>query len=115
MPEKKNSGRRAPRSPVTPFEIKGEIIRGSDASGEAILIWNISDSGLCLWATEKYAPATEVTLKISHPWAYSLRSVIRWVRPVRDRTGFLLGIEVVDDKQALAEIHASIKGVERAV
>jgi hypothetical protein len=110
---KQNNGRRAPRSHVTPFEIKGQLIYGDGNNSDTILIWNISDSGLCLWATEKFPAGAEIILKITHPWDYTLQSIVRWARPVKGRTGFLLGLEVLDDQTALAEIHKTVKASAR--
>lgn len=100
--------RRSERAPVTPFEAKGELATDNGKHAEAVLIWNISDTGLCLWVTEKLRQGDEVDLRISHPSVLHMRCVVRWVRSIPDRSGFLLGLEATTNQAALARLYRSI-------
>jgi PilZ domain len=108
--KKPSNNRRSTRSPVTPFEAKGELITDDGAHSDAVLIWNISDTGLCLWATAKFRQGDEVSVRISHPTAVEMRCVVRWVRSIPDRSGFLLGLEALTNQEALAELYDRVAG-----
>jgi hypothetical protein len=104
------------RSLVTPFEIQGHIhSRGADdkaasaaGDGDALLIWNISDDGLCLWVASEFPAGAHVEVTITKPWVMALRCEVRWCQSVPDRAGFLVGLMALDNLERLREIHASV-------
>jgi len=108
--KKSANNRRSSRAPVTPFEAKGELVTDDGAQSEAVLIWNISDTGLCLWATARFRQGDEVSLRISHPKTAEMRCVVRWVRSIPDRSGFLLGLEAITNRDALAALYNQVAG-----
>jgi hypothetical protein len=124
IPTKPNStaDRRNTRSLVTPFEIQGHIgspgggakAADADDTGEALLIWNISDDGLCLWVASEFAAAALVDVTITKPWVMALRCEVRWCQAVPDRSGFLVGLMALDNLERLREIHTSVTAKTQA-
>ena len=108
MLDKKHSGRKSQRSIVTPFEIKGSVTSASGSQSEVVLIWNISDNGLCLWSVGKLKRGDQVQLRITHPWEIVMSCVVRWTRSIPDRSGFLIGLEALDHHERLAQLHQEI-------
>jgi len=105
---KKHSGRKSQRSMVTPFEIKGSVTDASGNQSEIVLIWNISDDGLCLWGLDKVKRGDQVQLRITHPWEIVMSCVVRWTRSIPDRSGFLIGLEALNHRERLAQLHKEI-------
>ena len=106
MLEKKISGRKSPRSPVTPMDIKGHLLKANGKLIETTVVWNVSDTGLCVWITEKLKKGDLIAFQLTYPSELSVSCKICWVRSVPDRSGFLLGLESVDDGVTMRAVAA---------
>lgn len=116
MAEKKKFAQRHERSFVTPFEIKGSLIKDGTRHTEVLLIWNISDSGLCIWTESRFKKGEKVTLEISSPWQVSFNCEVRWSRAIPDRSGFIYGVFVLSNQKDLEKLHKELaKHQKRAV
>jgi len=107
---KKTKSTRGVRSPVTPTEIKGTL---GDAG--LVLVWNVSDRGLCVWVTDKLKKGEVLRLKLTKPIAIEVECEVRWCREIPDRSGYLIGLETTDDHEAFAEIHRSVTQQSKVV
>ncbi len=96
------------RSAVTPFEVKGSISVDGDKKSSVVLVWNISDTGLCIWSDGKFKKGGEVTFKIEHPWRAVFECEVMWTRSVPDRSGYILGLQVANDIEGLIAIHKEV-------
>lgn len=108
MTLKMTNKRRASRSNVTPFEIKGVVVDGAGERSNVVLIWNISDTGLCAWTNNKFRHGDSVNVEVVLPWEANLPCVVRWCRAVPDHSGFLLGLESTEQNGELAKLHSAI-------
>jgi hypothetical protein len=106
--KKKAGPERSVRSPVTPFEIKGRVKLPGGEECEAVLIWNLSDQGMCVWLSDKLRAGSVVELEIIRPWDLSLSTEVRWCRSIPDRSGYIVGLLALDHLEELAEIHRAI-------
>jgi hypothetical protein len=106
--------RRNARSQVAPFSIKGELTASNSRRSDAVLVWNISDEGLCLWATAKVRHGEHVQLSLSRPYAVAVSCVVRWCRAIPDGSGFLLGLEATDGLEDLALLHQTLASQSQA-
>lgn len=106
--KKKAGPERGVRSPVTPFEIKGRVKLPGGEDSEVVLIWNVSDQGMCVWLSDKLRAGSIVELEILRPWELRLQTEVRWCRSIPDRSGYLVGLLAIDHMEELAEIHRSI-------
>lgn len=106
--KKKAGPIRGVRSPVTPFEIKGRVALANGDVSETILIWNLSDQGMCVWLSDKVKGGEVVQLEIIRPWELVLKTEVRWCRAIPDRSGYLVGLLALDHIEELAEIHQAI-------
>lgn len=96
------------RSAVTPFEVKGSISIDGDKKSTVVLVWNISDTGVCIWSDTKFKKGGSVTFKIDHPWKATFACEVMWTRTVPDRSGCILGLHVTNDTAPLVEIHREV-------
>ncbi len=108
MAGKKNYSRASERLPVSPQEIRGSLVNHEGNADQVALVWNISVQGLCLWASRSYQQGEEVTLKVTVPWRGKISCLVRWVKPIPDKSGFLLGLETKDGNDALRGLHESL-------
>jgi hypothetical protein len=102
FPQRKN------RSAVTPFEVKGAISIDGDKKSSVALIWNISDTGLCIWSDSKLKKGGLVIFAIDHPWKTIFECEVIWTRSVPDRSGFILGLHVTKNVGGLIAIHKEV-------
>lgn len=99
---------RKDRSVVTPFEIKGSVTTNGEKHCEVVLIWNISDSGLCIWTDAAFKKGGRVALSITFPWTVSFDCEVRWCRTVPDRSGYILGLHATSNQEKLVSIHKEL-------
>lgn len=99
---------RKERSVVTPFEIKGFVSIDGEKHSDVVLIWNISDTGVCIWTDAPIKKGSAIALSISFPWTVSFDCEVRWSRTVPDRSGFILGLFATTNQNKLIEIHKEL-------
>ncbi|MCX6108737.1 MAG: PilZ domain-containing protein [Proteobacteria bacterium] len=108
MLAKKISGRKSPRSPVTPLDIKGHLLKANGNLTQVVVVWNVSDTGLCLWVTEKFKSGDLIAFQLTHPAEVSIACKVRWVRTIPERSGYLLGLESVGDRASMRAVYALV-------
>jgi hypothetical protein len=108
MAGKRKFSERHERSFVTPFEIKGSMIKGGERYNEVLLIWNISDSGLCIWTESRFKKGENIILEITSPWQVSFDCEVRWSRTIPDRSGYVYGVCVNSSQKDLEKIHKEL-------
>ena len=108
MSKSESFSQRNNRSAVTPFEVKGSIFVDGDKKSSIVLVWNISDTGFCIWSDSRFKKGGDVTFKIDHPWKATFECEVKWTRSVPDRSGYILGLHVTNDTGALIEIHNEV-------
>jgi len=108
MSKSDSFSRRTNRSVVTPFEVKGSLSIDGNKKSTVVLIWNISDSGLCIWSDSKLKKGEGVIFEIEHPWSETFECEVVWTRTVPVHSGYILGLRVSNNSDALAEIHKEI-------
>ena len=106
MLEKKISGRKSLRSPVTPLDIKGHLLKANGNLIQTTVVWNVSDTGLCVWIDEKLKKGDLLAFQLIYPSELSVACKICWVRSVPDRSGYLLGLESIDDGVTMRAVAA---------
>lgn len=101
----KQKFQRKERSVVTPFEIKGSVTKNGEGASKVVLIWNISDTGVCIWTDAPFKKGGNVALSITYPWTVNFNCEVRWCRTVPDRSGFILGLFATTNQEMLVSIH----------
>src|SRR5688500_16598720 len=97
------------RSLVTPTMIGGSTVALADGRTEPLVIWNVSDRGLCIWVKKQYKNGALITLALGIPVEQKVECEVRWIRPLPDERGFLLGLEATDG-EVLREVHRLVAG-----
>jgi len=115
MSKSNSFSQRNERSAVTPFEVKGSVSYDGDKKSTVVLVWNISDSGFCIWSDTKFKKSDEVVFKIEHPWLETFECEVKWTRSVPERSGFILGLHVKGDTKGVIEIHKEVVKKQRKV
>lgn len=106
--KKKNYSRASERLPVSTREISGRLLDENGNENAIALVWNISAQGLCLWVAGDHEQGQRVTLSITLPWKGTIQCVVRWTREIPDRSGYLIGLEALDNHEQLVELHRRI-------
>lgn len=106
LPE--NKSERGVRSPVTPLEVHGSLRTNNDVNAEPLLLWNVSDEGLCLWVTTRLKPKSRIEVSIDRPFVIELIGEVRWCRTIPEKSGYLVGIKINENSDLLAQMHAQL-------
>ena len=108
--------RKSTRSEVTPSEVQGSIVDAKGRMSDVVLVWNVSDEGLCLWTTERFKRGEQVDVVISKPDEMKIRCDVRWCRAIPDKSGYLLGVQSGSDSiDALQQLHGLVQRSIKAV
>lgn len=113
--DKKPNTARGIRSPVSPVELSGRITLPDGRGSEALLVWNVSDSGLGIWVSEALSSGTLIDIELKRPQIVRLRAEVRWCRALPSQPGYLVGLAVSDQAEELSAIHAVIKTASRSI
>jgi hypothetical protein len=89
--------------------IGGSTVELEGGGTEPLVIWNVSDRGLCIWVKKHYKNGTIITLSLGIPVEQKVECEVRWIKPLPDERGYLLGLEATSG-DVLREVHRLVAG-----
>jgi hypothetical protein len=100
------SKRESDRAAVVIHEIRGLMTRPSGHGQFPFLVWDVSESGMGLWITQKVLPNEVVKITIGQPYLMVFEGVVKWVeKDIRD-SGFRCGIAINEESHRLKTLYA---------
>lgn len=91
------------RSQVIPKEVRGIITRKKESGFNLpFLVWDISEQGLGLWTVNSLQDGEAVVITVGQPYLAVMTGIVVWCEEMTGRQGFRCGIEITDNREALA-------------
>ncbi len=83
------------RTQVIPREIRGLLSRPDRHSHLPFLIWDVSDTGIGIWATESLPLHGTVCLTIGQPYLLTVECEVVWCEEQKSSQGYRCGLRAI--------------------
>ncbi|MGE0173697.1 MAG: PilZ domain-containing protein [Oligoflexales bacterium] len=86
------------RVQVVPTEIRG-IITGTGVQ-QPFLVWDVSERGIGIWASEGLVEGSEIVLTIGQPYLLVINCIVKWCESQSDGRGYRCGLKSIDKEKS---------------
>jgi hypothetical protein len=94
---RKKADRVETRVQVVPTEIRG-IVTGVTTQ-QPFLVWDVSERGIGIWASEALEEGSDITLTIGQPYLLVIKCIVKWCEGQNDGRGYRCGLKSIDKEK----------------